>query len=98
MKQIDKKTVDELAHLSRLEFENEAKDEIINDLNRMLEFVNKLNEVDTTNIEPLIYVNEEVNILREDEVKQDVTQKEALKNAPKHDSYYFKVPKVVEKK
>ena len=95
---IDKQTVDNLAHLARLEFENEAKEEIINDLNKMLDFVNKLNELDTAKTEPLIYINNEVDQVREDEVKQVITQKEALKNAPKHDSYYFKVPKVVEKK
>ena len=70
----------------------------MNDMNRMLDFVNKLNELDTSNVEPLIYMTEETNVLRDDVVKQEITQKEALKNAPKHDSFYFRVPKVVEKK
>lgn len=95
---IDKEMVDHLAHLSRLEFENEAKEEIINDLNRILSFVEKLNELDTENIAPLIYMNDETNVLREDFVVQDITQEEALKDAPKRDSDYFKVPKMVEKK
>ena len=95
---IDKEMVDHLAHLSRLEFENEAKEEIINDLNRILSFVEKLNELDTENIAPLIYMNDETNVLREDFVVQDITQEETLKNAPKRDSDYFKVPKMVEKK
>lgn len=95
---IDKKTVDSIAFLARLEFENEAKEEIMNDMSRMLDFVNKLNELDTNNVEPLIYMVDETNVLREDEVRHDITQKEALKNAPKKDSDYFKVPKVVEKK
>lgn len=95
---IDKEMVDHLAHLSRLEFEKEAKEEIINDLNRILSFVEKLNELDTENIAPLIYMNDETNVLREDFVVQDITQEEALKNAPKRDSDYFKVPKMVEKK
>ena len=94
---IDKEMVDHLAHLSRLEFENESKEEIINDLNRILSFVEKLNELDTENIEPLIYMNNETNVLREDHVIQDITQEEALKNAPKKDSDYFRVPKMVEK-
>ena len=94
---IDNETVDKIAHLARLEFENEAKEQIIKDMNNMLAFVEKLNELDTSNVEPLIYMNEEVNVLREDEVKHDITQFEALKNAPKHDSDYFKVPKVIEK-
>lgn len=93
---IDIKTVEEVAHLARLEFNEEGKAEILNDMNRMLAFVDKLNEMDTTNIEPLIYMTDERNVLREDEPKQTVTQKEALKNAPKKDSDYFKVPKVIE--
>jgi aspartyl-tRNA(Asn)/glutamyl-tRNA(Gln) amidotransferase subunit C len=94
---IDNETVDKIAHLARLEFENEAKDQIIKDMNNMLAFVDKLNEVDTSQIEPLIYMSDEINVLRADVVKQEITQAEALKNAPKHDSDYFKVPKVIEK-
>ena len=94
---IDKETVDKIAHLARLEFENEAKDAMVKDMNNMLGFIDKLNELDTSNVEPLIYMSDEVNVLREDEVKHEITQKEALKNAPKHDSDYFKVPKVIEK-
>lgn len=92
---IDKETVDKIAHLARLEFENEAKVAMVNDMNNMLGFIEKLNELDTTNVEPLIYMSDEVNILREDDVKHDITQQEALKNAPDHDSDYFKVPKVM---
>ncbi len=93
---IDIKTVDEVAHLARLEFTDEAKAEILNDMNRMLSFVNKLNEMDTEGMEPLIYMTDEVNVMREDEPKVTLTQKEALKNAPKKDSDYFKVPKVID--
>ncbi len=93
---IDIKTVEEVAHLARLEFNEEGKAEILNDMNRMLAFVDKLNEMDTTDVEPLIYMTDERNVLRDDESKQTITQKEALKNAPKKDSDYFKVPKVIE--
>jgi len=93
---IDIKTVDEVAHLARLEFNDEAKAEIVNDMNRMLAFVDKLNELNTDNVEPLIYMTDERNVMREDEPKQTITQKEALKNAPKKDSDYFKVPKVID--
>jgi aspartyl-tRNA(Asn)/glutamyl-tRNA(Gln) amidotransferase subunit C len=95
---IDEKLVDQVAHLARLEFDNEQKNAIINDMNNMLVFVDKLNELNTDVIEPLVYMTDETNVLREDGVKQDITQKEALANAPKKDSDYFKVPKVVEKK
>lgn len=92
---IDIKTVDEVAHLARLEFSDEAKTEIVNDMNRMLSFVNKLNELDTEGVEPLIYMTDEVNVMREDEPEVTLTQKQALQNAPKKDSDYFKVPKVI---
>lgn len=92
---VDHKTVDEIAYLARLEFTNEAKNQIANDMNNMLGFIEKLNELDTTNIEPLIYMVDEVNVLRDDEPQETITQKEALKNAPKKDSDYFKVPKVI---
>jgi aspartyl-tRNA(Asn)/glutamyl-tRNA(Gln) amidotransferase subunit C len=95
---IDKKTVDEIAHLARLEFEDAAKEEIIKDMNRMLAFVDKLNELNTDGVEPLIYMNDDVDVMREDLAQNNITQQEALKNAPKKDSDYFKVPKVIEQK
>ena len=95
---IDIKTVDEVAHLARLEFNDEAKAEILNDMNRMLSFVDKLNELDTNNVEPLIYMTNEKNVLRDDVPEITLTQKEALKNAPKKDSDYFKAPKVIDQK
>ncbi|MFL5765889.1 MAG: Asp-tRNA(Asn)/Glu-tRNA(Gln) amidotransferase subunit GatC [Bacteroidia bacterium] len=95
--EIDNKTIDKIAHLARLEFDAAEKEQIRNDMNNMLGFISKLNELDTSNVEPLIYMSDEVNVLREDDVKVEITQEEALKNAPKHDSDYFKVPKVIEK-
>lgn len=95
---IDIKTVDEVAHLARLEFNDAAKAEILNDMNRMLAFVDKLSELDTENVAPLIYMTDEKNILREDSPEITLTQKEALKNAPKKDSDYFKAPKVIDQK
>ena len=95
---ITQKIVDETAHLARLEFDDKSKPEIIKDMTNMLAFVEKLNELNTDNVEPLVYMTDEVNVLREDEVRGDMTQTEALENAPKKDSDYFKVPKVVEKK
>ena len=93
---IDIKTVEEVAHLARLEFTEEGKADILNDMNRMLAFVDKLNEMDTDGVETLIYMTDEKNVMREDESKDTLTQKEALKNAPKKDSDYFKVPKVID--
>ena len=94
---IDNETVDKIAHLARLEFNTQSKQEMVKDMNNMLGFIEKLNELDTTNVEPLIYMSDEVNVLRDDEVIVEITQEQALKNAPKKDSDYFKVPKVIEK-
>jgi len=95
-KKIDIKTVDEIAHLARLEFNDEAKAEIVNDMNRMLDFVEKLNELPTDDVEPLIYMTNERDVMREDVPQVSLTQKEALKNAPQKDTDYFKVPKVID--
>ena len=95
---IDTKIVDEVAHLARLEFDEKAKEEIIGDLNRMLSFIDKLSELDTANVEPLIYMTDEVNVMRDDEPIVSITQADALKNAPKRDSDYYKAPKVIEQK
>jgi len=63
----------------------------------MIAFVEKLNELDTTGVEPLLHMSDEVNVLREDEVKGSISREEALKNAPLHDEQFFKVPKVIRK-
>ena len=95
---IDEKTVREIAHLARFEFDDTSTENAIQDLNRMLEFVNRLNELDTSGIEPLIHMTEEYNVLRNDESVVSISQQEALLNAPKKDSDYFKVAKVIEQK
>ncbi len=89
--------VDKLAHLSRLQFNEEEKSAIKNDLQRMISFVEKLNELDLENVEPLLHMSDEVNVLREDEIKDSISREEALKNAPLHDEHFFKVPKVIKK-
>lgn len=94
---VDAKTVDRLAELARLEFNAEEKDEIIKDLNNILSLIDKLNEINTEGVEPLIYMTDEETPLRKDEVKQEIGQKEALKNAPDKDSDYIRVPKVLDK-
>ena len=89
--------IEKLAHLSRLKFDDAEKAAIKNDLQSMISFVEKLNELDTTGVEPLIHMSENINVLREDEVKVSITREEALKNAPLHDDRFFKVPKVIKK-
>ena len=89
--------VDKLAHLSRLEFNPADKEEIKNDLHRMISFVEKLDELNLEGTEPLLHMSANVNVLRDDEVKGSVSREEALKNAPAHDDQFFKVPKVIKK-
>ncbi len=87
--------VDKLAHLARLKFNDAEKQEIKTDLQRMIIFVEKLNELDLEGVEPMLHMSDEVNVLREDAVKGSVTRSEALKNAPSHNEQFFKVPKVI---
>lgn len=95
--EINDTLIDKLSALAKLEFEGEEKEIIKEDLTKMLGFVEKLTNVNTKDVEPLIYITEDESVLREDIVKETITQEEALKNAPQKDSYYFKVPKVLNK-
>ena len=95
--EIDNKTVNKIAILAKLEFDEEGTEEIKKDLNRMLSFVSKINEINTDNVAPLIHINKEINVLRDDIPVISVSQTEALKNAPQKDSDYFKIPKVLKK-
>lgn len=92
---IDEQTVDKIAHLARLKLADSEKQDMIKDMNKILGFMDKLNEVDTTGVEPLVYMTAEPNILREDIVKQQITTREALQNAPDHDQSHFLVEKVI---
>jgi len=93
---IDKETLQKIAHLARLEFDEKNSEAMMQDMTNMVNFVEKLNEVDTTGVEPLTTMSHEINALREDEVKPHLPHEEALKNAPKKDADYFRVPKVLE--
>lgn len=92
---VDDVLVDKLANLSKLEFNAVGKEAIKGDLTRILSFMEKLNELDTEGVEPLIYINEEVDVFREDVVHYPITKEEALMNAPIKDADYIKVPKFV---
>lgn len=94
---IDQTLIEKLAKLSQLNFSQEAKNKMEQDLNKILAFVDELNTLNTDDIEPLVYINEEVNKLREDNVGQHLPKEKALKNAPDKDSDYFKVPTVLKK-
>lgn len=89
--------VDKLANLARLKFEDGEKESVKNDLQKMIQFVEKLNELDTSGVEPLLHISDNVNILRADEVNGSISRNEGLKNAAMHDEQFFKVPKVIKK-
>lgn len=94
---ITDETIDHLAHLSRLEFNGDQKVRIKSDLIKIIDFVDQLSTVDTTGVEPLIFMTETENILRDDVDVVTISQQEALKNAAVHDSDYFKIPTVLKK-
>ncbi len=89
--------VDNLAHLARLRFDEDQKESIRTDLEKMVAFVEQLQTIDTEGIEPLLHISGAANILREDEIKGSVTKEEALLNSPIADTNFFKVPKVIRK-
>ncbi len=93
--EVNDQLVDKLAHLSRLAFSPDEKEEIKNDLQRMIHFVEKLNELNLEGVKPLLHMSGEVNVLREDVVIGSISQEKGLKNAPLQDGSFFKVPKVI---
>jgi len=95
--EVNDELIDKLADLAKLEFDAISKQEIKKDLQNVLTFVEKLNELDLKDVEPIEYITDEKNVLRDDVVITDITKKDALKNAPLKDSDYFKVPKVLKK-
>ena len=95
--EVNNKLIQDLSRLAKLKFDEKSAEKMKGDLNKMIGFVDKLSEIDTEGVEPLIYLNDEVNVLREDKVANEVSQESALKNAPQKDSDYFKVPTVLKK-
>ncbi|MEJ7679389.1 MAG: Asp-tRNA(Asn)/Glu-tRNA(Gln) amidotransferase subunit GatC [Segetibacter sp.] len=95
--EVNDELIEKLANLARLTFEPTEKAEIKKDLQKMISFIEKLNELDTAGVEPLLFMTDEANVLREDEVKGSVTRQEGLLNAPLKDEQFFKVPKVIRK-
>lgn len=94
--QIEKQTLENIAHLARLRFDEAQTEKMIAEMSKILSWMEKLNEIDTENVTPLIHISQEVNILRNDEPKPSLDHEKALLNAPKRDANYFRVPKVIE--
>ncbi|RYZ56896.1 MAG: Asp-tRNA(Asn)/Glu-tRNA(Gln) amidotransferase subunit GatC [Chitinophagaceae bacterium] len=95
--QVDDALIDKLSRLAALDFDGSEREEIKADLEKMIGFIDKLKELDTTGIEPLLHMAGEVNVLRDDVPGPMLSQDEALQNAPLHDNGFFLVPKVIKK-
>ena len=92
---VTKKEVEQIAELARLQLDESELEDYTIQLNKILEYVEKLNELDTEKVKPLSHPIEGEIVFREDIVKPSVDREEALKNAPSKDDEYFKVPKVI---
>lgn len=89
------KDVEHVAKLARLEFTEAEKETFTHQLNDILSYIEKLNKLDTTNVEPLSHVIELGNVFREDTVRTSLDREQALMNAPDRTEEFFRVPKVI---
>lgn len=94
---LDAKTIYKIADLARIHIDEKEVDELIPEMNKILSFMEKLNELDTADVKPLVYMNESNNVFREDIVKQEISTADGLKNAARHTDQFFMVPKIIEK-
>jgi aspartyl-tRNA(Asn)/glutamyl-tRNA(Gln) amidotransferase subunit C len=93
---INRELLDKITHLARLEFNEKEAEKMIADMSAIVEWVEKLKEVDTEGVEPLTTMSYEINAVRDDDVKEHLSRERALFNAPDKDTEYFRVPKVIE--
>lgn len=94
---IDHHTVHKVADLARIAINENEVDHLTLEMNKILTFMEKLNELDTTGVKPLVYMNEESNVWREDVAIQEISVADGLKNAAVHNEHFFFVPKIIEK-
>lgn len=92
---VSKEDVEKIAKLAKLKFSDEELENFTPQMNEILNYMDKLNELDTENVEPLSHPVEQINVFREDKLKQSISTEDALKNSPVKDEQYFKVPKVI---
>ena len=91
---IEIKDVEHVAKLARLELTEEEKQKFSTQLNSILEYVNEMNEIDTTDVEPMSHALPVYNVMREDKVSYEQTKEELMKNAPMEEDGFFRVPKI----
>jgi aspartyl-tRNA(Asn)/glutamyl-tRNA(Gln) amidotransferase subunit C len=93
---IDQKQVRKVAKLSRLDLSEDEIQEFTGQLGAIIEYVEKMNELNTDNVEPLAHCLPVSNVFREDSVRESIGTDKALANAPDRDDSFFKVPKIIE--
>jgi aspartyl-tRNA(Asn)/glutamyl-tRNA(Gln) amidotransferase subunit C len=93
---ITRKEVEHVARLARLELTEEEKERMTAQLDSILAYIDKLNELDTSNVEPTTTVIPMVSVMRDDEARPSLTQDEALANAPDRVDAFFRVPRIIE--
>lgn len=92
---VTRKDVEYIASLAKLNFSESELENFTHQLNDILTYIEKLNELDTSNVEPLSHPVENQNVFREDELKISLSTEEALKNSPNRTEEFFRVPKVI---
>jgi aspartyl-tRNA(Asn)/glutamyl-tRNA(Gln) amidotransferase subunit C len=95
--EVSPELIEKLSNLARLHIAPEQKESLQSDMQQLIGFIEKLQEVDTTGTEPLLHLTQEINQFRNDEIIHPITHKEALQNATLHDEHFFLVPKVIKK-
>lgn len=93
---VDQEMLQKIAHLARLEVKPDEETDLLNSLNSVLTWMEQLNEVDTTGVEPLTHMSAETNVLRDDVIGNHLSREQALANAPRHDGQFFEVPNLME--
>jgi len=94
---VDRELILKLESLSQLELSENERVSMQVDLENMIQMINKLQEVDTIGLDPLVHLGSDASQLREDMINDQLSRAEALLNASAHDEKYFIVPKVIEK-
>lgn len=92
---VDIKTIEYAAELSRLELSAEEKEAYAHQLSDILDYVEKINSLDTSSVEPTDHVLDNFNVLRKDEVKEGFSYDELAANAPRFEDGHFIVPKII---
>lgn len=93
---IDKKTIEYIANLSRIELSNQEKETFVHQLSDILAYIEKLNQLNTQDVKPMAYSMNTTNVLRDDKLEPSISREDALVNAPSTMGVFFKVPKVIE--